>query len=171
MTESPCSAFEAPSRYPSFLICLLFHLFLCLSMFFWMPCLLVSHCLLLCYLPLFHLPWLPLFCRSPCLSASCYCNHLFTQPVAHLPTPVSYSLILSDFITLTQEKALLFSLVTTASNSDRVFLCVSELWRVQCSVHVCTCEPALHKLKRKKKTLSICYAFLTLTYTYKYSPL
>lgn len=93
----------------------------------------------------------PSFCRSPCLSASCYCNHLFTQPVAHfLPSLVSYSLILSDFITLMQETALLFSLPTIATNSDRVFLLVSELWCVQCTCEcVCTCEPALHWLEKK----------------------
>lgn len=77
---------------------------------------------------------------SPCLSASFYCNHLFTQPVAHFcPSPASYSLILSDFITLTQE--------TTAANSDSVILFVSELWCIHRRVNVCTCEAALHKLK------------------------
>lgn len=157
-----------PSIYLSTLSIWVYHQIFCVCLVLW--------CLIACYYFTFLISPL-LTRRSPCLSASCYCNHLFTQPVAHfLPSPVSYSLILSDFITLMQEKALLFSLPTIATNSDRVFLFVSELWCVQCTcVCVCTCEPTLHKLQKKKnqnKTLcfSICYAFLTLTYTHtKYS--
>lgn len=98
-------------------------------------------------------PLSPSFCCSPCLSASCYCNHLFTQPVAHfLPSLVSYSLILSDFGTLTQEKALLFSLPNIVTNSDHVSVCLRAL---MCTVHMCmcarTCEAALHKLQKKHK--------------------
>lgn len=135
-------------------------------------CCLVLWCLIACYYFTFLFSPLltPSFCCPPCLSASCYCNHLFTQPVVHfLPSPVSYSLILSDFITLTQEKALLFSLPTTATNSDRVFLFVAQLWRVH--AHACICvHISLHYIK-KKKTLcySICHAFLSLIYTHKYS--
>lgn len=132
MTESPFSAFEALSRSPSFLICVLFHLSIYSIYSMWVYfALLVLWCLIACYhFTFLFIPHLltPSFCCFPCLSASCYCNHLFTQPVAHfLPSLVSYSLILSDFITLTQEKALLFSLPTIATNSDRVFLFVSEL--------------------------------------------
>lgn len=145
MTESPCSAFEASSRSPSFLICPFFHLFIriCpLTLSIRVHCLFlhlvlssgVSVLVIILPFPLHtHPPQLPplltlSFCCSPCLSASCYCNHLFTQPVAHfLPSPVSYSLILSDFMMLTQEKALLLSPPTTATNSDHVSLLVAQL--------------------------------------------
>ena len=116
MTESPCSAFEASSCSPSFLICLLFHLYLSiysiyrgiLPFFFFIY--LVLCCgvsLVFIILPSSFPPLLTtsIFC-SPCLSASCYCNHLFTQPFVHfLPSLFSYSLILSDFIMLTEEKS------------------------------------------------------------------
>lgn len=144
MTESPCSAFEAFSRSPSFLTCLL--IYLCLLYlyrfsvcFFSMPCLVFVFLLVITLLSSFTLILTPSFCYFPCLSASCYCNHLFTQPVAHfLPSPVSYSLNLSDFITLMQEKPLLFSFPTIATNSDHVFLFVSELWWVH-GTCVCLC--------------------------------
>lgn len=124
--------------------------------------------LLVITLPLLFLHPLPV--SFTCLSAFLYRNHLFTQPVVHFRLSLaSYSLILSDFITLMQETSLLFRLATTATNSDRVILFASELC-VHFSLHVCTREAALYKLKGKKN-LSICYAFLTLTFTYKYSPL
>lgn len=132
-------------------------------------------------LPLFILssffppPISPSFCCYPCLSASCYCNHLFTQPVTHfLPSPVSYSLILSDFGTLTQEKALLFSLPSILTNSDHVSCCLRAL---MCTVHMCMCvhtHVRLHYIncKKKKKNplcYSICYAFLTLRHTHTHT--
>lgn len=161
MTESPCSAFEASSRSPSFLICLLFHLCtcICLSIYmgllsvFFFACLVLhwSISLLVFILPSSFPPLLtPSFCCSPCLSASCYCNHLFTQPVAHfLPSPVSYSQIPSDFIMLTQEKALLSSLPNIATNSDHVFLFVAVLWCVRYTcVHICA-HMSLHYIQWK----------------------
>lgn len=143
MTESPCSAFEALPRSPSFFMRPLSRLSVrLLHLYGFTVCFLrdrrvVSHCHLLFYLPLF--PPSPdslilSLSLSLFLSASCYCNHLFTQPVAHfLPSPVSYSLILSDFVMLMQEKPYLFNLQNAATNSDCVSLFVSEL--LTCVVH------------------------------------
>lgn len=72
---------------------------------------------------------------STCLSVSCYCHHLFTQPVVlFLPSLMSYSQILSDIIRLVRERG--YS-VHPPNYSEPVVLLVSELWqeRARTSMH------------------------------------
>lgn len=119
--------------------------FLSLYIFSYLPALLSLHLYLSLYSIYMNSPssfpplLTPSFCRSRCLSASCYCNHLFTQPVAH------FLLLLTDSVWFYNAHARKSSSVqptneAIAANSDGVCLLVSELWYVHCMhVHMWAC--------------------------------
>lgn len=86
--------------------------------------------------------------------------YLLGQSRIFFPSPISYSLILSDFIMLTQEKAPPPVLRPTATHLESVFPFVCELWCVRC-----TCEAAMQKNRNERKMLrcATCLAFATRT--------
>lgn len=101
MTESPSFAFEASSCSVSIFLLHLygFTTFLCSSIL----CLVVSHCSLL-FLPIFTSASIPtpLSCCSPYLPATAII-YLLSQSHIFLSSLMSYSLIPSDFVTVTQQ--------------------------------------------------------------------
>lgn len=144
MTESPCSAFEASSRSPSFLICLLSHVSICqLYLYGFTVCVLaclVLWCLIACYDFTF-LSFSPHDSLILSLSLSiCFLllqSFIYSASRAFAPQPGP---LLTDSVWFynahARKKAPLFSLPTIATNSDRVFLFVSELW---CAQRTCLC--------------------------------
>lgn len=102
----------------------------------------VSCCLLL-FLPIFTSAPIPtpFSCCSPRLPASCYCNHLFSQPVAHF--------LIQPDVLLTDSVWFCNSHVTNSFCSSskllhptlNVAFCLTQLWCVQ---HTSACKAALH---------------------------
>lgn len=158
MTESPCSAFEASSRSPSFLICLLSHVSICqLYLYGFTVCVLarlVLWCLIACYDFTF-LSFSPHDSLILSLSLSiCFLllqSFIYSASRAFAPQPGP---LLTDsvwFYNAHARKKLLCSASQLLQLTLTVSFCLSPSFDVHSAhVYACTHDPILHKLHKQQ---------------------